>query len=76
MYLIISCEIDDIEWHKHATLIRSIKNMFDHDWVFELVHTLLEGNQTADWLAKWGALQDETLHVFEQPPSGLGSLLL
>lgn len=66
-----------VPWlHKYAALVTSIQECIEQDWTFELVHTLREGNQCVDWLAKWRALQDEELHIFYRPPLGLGSLVM
>lgn len=42
-------------------------------WSLSFVHMLREGNECADWLAKFGAASDDPLHLW---PRCLGQLAL
>lgn len=62
--------------HAYAPLISVIKDMLGRDWVVELTHTLREGNESADILAKMGALQQEQFRVMLTPLAALGASLV
>lgn len=62
--------------HPLANEISIIEKHIHMDWSCMLFHTLREGNQCADQLAKFGAITDDQLVVIQQPPPEMGSLLL
>jgi ribonuclease HI len=61
-------------YHVYAVLIRSIKDLLSQSTV-TLCHTLREGNQCADFLAKRGACSNDQLKIHTSPPDGLLTLL-
>lgn len=65
----------NIEFHRYATIIQEIRDLVVLPWSVELLHTLREGNMSADHLAKLGASGEEKLRVFESPPPDLQVLL-
>jgi ribonuclease HI len=59
---------DTPEFHIYATLIQDIKDLLArHN--FPLLHTLREGNQCADVLAKRGAISVDALVIHDSPLS-------
>ena len=62
--------------HRYAAIIHDIKMALARDWIVTLRHTYREGNQSADFLAKQGARQEEDLVLLQTPPSGLHGILL
>lgn len=42
------------ELHHYASLIRTVRELVKLDWSVELVHTLREGNSSANFMAKMG----------------------
>lgn len=62
-------------WHRDAALIWSIHELLARDWEVQMVHTLCEGNGSADILAKIGANQSERLTVLTSPPVALSGWL-
>lgn len=62
--------------HPLANEISVIKNVLDRDWNCKVFHTLREGNQCADFLAKKGVDSVDNLSVFYQSPQELNLLLL
>jgi ribonuclease HI len=62
------------KYHVYAVLLHEIKEQLSQDNV-SLHHTLREGNQCADFLAKLGASSDDNLVVHPQPPDDLRLLL-
>ncbi|KAK7269582.1 hypothetical protein RIF29_22314 [Crotalaria pallida] len=63
-------------FHLYASIIASIVDVVRRDWSVMFSHTLREGNQCADFLAKKGACMDANMEVFESPPPGLSNVLL
>jgi len=62
---------DDIShFHVSAVLIQDIKDLLNSRG-YTLHHTLREGNQSADFMAKLGASEDDVLTVHSSPPEGL-----
>ena len=61
-------------YHIYVVLIQDIKNLLRHTNV-TVSHTLREGNQCADFMAKLGASSDIDLLFHESPPVGLDNLL-
>jgi len=43
------------DFHPHASLLSLIRKFASLHWVVSFTHTLREGNECADWLAKFGA---------------------
>lgn len=43
------------KFHQQAALICSIKDLLQRQWEVSILHTLREGNQCADFMAKLGA---------------------
>jgi len=63
-----------MKFHSYAVLIQDIKELFDHLNV-AICHSLREGNQCADFMAKLGASLDIDFCHHASPPEGLMSLL-
>lgn len=63
-------------FHKYASLIHSVQALLNKNWSVTLLHTLMEGNQCADFLTKKGALQEDGLKMLATTPMGISSLLL
>jgi ribonuclease HI len=64
------------EWHHYAAILHNIKDILARNWRVKIIHTLREGNACADFLAKFGAHNNEALSVMASPPAGLNLLLL
>jgi len=62
------------KYHVYAVLIHEIKILLSQPNV-SLHHTLREGNQCADFLAKLGATSDVSLLTHSHPPDDLRPLL-
>jgi ribonuclease HI len=62
------------KFHVYAVIIHEIKLLLSQMNV-SLNHTLREGNQCADFLAKLGAFSNDGLVVHSQPPDNLRPLL-
>lgn len=62
--------------HVYAPLIANIRDLLQIDWEVSIHHTLREGNNSANFLAKLGSGMEEFLRLWEEPPIGLASLLL
>lgn len=63
-------------FHLHAVLIQSIKDVLRRDWTVTLLHSLREGNCTADCLAKLGGAQsEEKWKILEVQPVELATTL-
>lgn len=62
--------------HQHAGILFSIKDRLALDWNVQVVHTLREGNNCADALAKMGACSGSNILVWEHPPRSVEHLLL
>jgi len=65
---------DTSHFHVSAVLIQDIKDLLNSR-DYTLRHTLREGNQSADFMAKLGASADDVLTVHSSPPEGLLPLL-
>ncbi|KAK2376467.1 hypothetical protein QL285_077249 [Trifolium repens] len=61
---------DDPQFHIYAVLIQDIKDLVAN-YNLSLLHTLREGNQCADILAKKGATSDAALVIHSTPPVDL-----
>ncbi|KAJ1434076.1 Ribonuclease H-like superfamily [Sesbania bispinosa] len=53
-----------------------VRALLDRDWNVEVVHTLREGNQAADFLAKKGTLELSSFILLHDPPVELRDTLL
>jgi len=62
------------QFHVYAVLIQNIKDIMSSLQV-NLHHTLREGNQCADFIAKHGAANDGNLTLHSSPPEDLLPLL-
>jgi ribonuclease HI len=62
------------KYHIHVVLIQDIKELL-HQSNVTVCHTLREGNQCADFLAKLGASSDVDLLIHDSPPDGLLNLI-
>jgi len=62
------------KFHAYAVLIQDIKDLLASQ-NFNIRHTLREGNQCADFLAKLGASSHGCYLEHQSPPHGLTSLL-
>lgn len=67
---------DPASRHLYAVVVWDIKDLLNRAWRVELHHSLREGNACADYMAKFGASQDEALVVVETPLVGLSQLLV
>ncbi|KAJ1441335.1 Reverse transcriptase-like [Sesbania bispinosa] len=54
--------------HKYASIIPDIQTLLRAPWDVSFKHTLREGNQSADHLAKFGVSSSEELVVLDDPP--------
>jgi hypothetical protein len=61
-------------YHIYAVLLQDIKDLLGSR-NFTLRHTLREGNQCADFMAKLGASSDDVLNMHPSPPVDLLPLL-
>jgi hypothetical protein len=61
-------------YHVYAVLVQDIKDLLTTG-NFSLQHTLREGNQCADLLAKLGAASDVDIIIHHTPPADLLGLL-
>ncbi|PNY05589.1 ribonuclease H [Trifolium pratense] len=61
-------------YHVYAVLIQNIKEIIQQGNI-TICHTLREGNQCADYLAKLGASSNDALLTHDSPPDGLRNLL-
>lgn len=62
-------------FYKYATLIQDIKDLLNLDWLASVDHTLREGNNCLDFLAKTDASSTSEYVVHTSPPAGLSDLL-
>lgn len=56
--------------HAYAALILKTNDLLQREWEIELIHTLREGNGSADVLAKLGASQQDKMKILPSPPGG------
>lgn len=61
--------------HREAALIANVQALLAKEWEVELLHTLREGNGSADVLANLGATKQEQFTVVTLPPLELGQWL-
>jgi hypothetical protein len=63
-----------MNYHVYAVLIQDIKEqLFQGNTT--ICHTLREGNNCADFLAKLGTSSDSDLMIHASPPKGLSDIL-
>ncbi|KAJ1400875.1 Ribonuclease H domain [Sesbania bispinosa] len=62
--------------HRHSGVIVFIHELLERDWSVELKHIPREANFPADWLAKDGARNDSFVHLLEEPPPEVETLML
>lgn len=63
-------------FHKYVVLVQEIRAFMSRDWSVATRHTLMEGNQCTNFLAKLGASNEDGLVIHEDPPQGLSCPLL
>ncbi|KAJ1405483.1 Reverse transcriptase-like [Sesbania bispinosa] len=66
---------DVSRFHHHASIIYEVKVMLTRDWNVELVHTLREGNQAANLLAKKGISDGNPFIMLQDPPEDMRDCL-
>jgi len=59
---------NDTTYRPHAIVLGRIRTFVSRDWSFLSNHTLREGNECEDWLAKHGAQLDVSLKLWVSPP--------
>lgn len=59
----------------YSAVIASISAVLHQEWEVAMIHTLREGNASADFLARLGAMEDDRWRLWEAPPPGLSPLL-
>ncbi|XP_057429441.1 uncharacterized protein LOC130722649 [Lotus japonicus] len=64
------------QFHVFAVLVNNICALLRRDWEVRVEHILREGNSCADFLAKAGAMQDQSFYMVHHPLPGMESLLL
>jgi len=62
--------------HPHAPLISQIVQLQHRDWIVNFHHTLRQGNECADWLAKHGTSSSDALKSWIVCPPQLHHSLL
>lgn len=55
-------------WHPHAFILNQIKAFAREQWQLYFTHTMQEGNQCANWLAKHGSSSGITWTLWETCP--------
>lgn len=63
-------------FHKYVVLVQDICDSLQREWIVVLRHTLRQGNQCADYMAKLGASEYDRLRIHAYPPQDLSCLLL
>jgi len=63
-----------MKFHVHVVLILDIKDLIEQNNI-TICHTLWEGNQCADFMAKFGALSNVDLLIHPSPLDDMTSLL-
>ncbi|KAF7824839.1 ribonuclease H [Senna tora] len=56
-----------IEVHMYGSLIGEIRELLERNWEARLIHTLREGNQCADYLAKLGSRSNNGCYIWNSP---------
>ena len=62
--------------HQYVCLIKQINSIPSRPCDMNIEHTMHEGNQCADFLAKYGAQQNEKMNIWDTSPHNFESLLL
>ncbi|KAJ1409532.1 Ribonuclease H domain [Sesbania bispinosa] len=74
--LALSLILGDVSnFHQHAGVVKEIRKLISQDWNVTMAHTLREGNQCADYLAKFGNAHSEALCVIQEPMEDLQPLI-
>jgi hypothetical protein len=63
-------------FHPHATLLSLIGKLISLHWMISFAHTLREGNECADRLAKFVATNVNSFKIWIAPPPQLDNILL
>ncbi|KAJ1384911.1 Ribonuclease H domain [Sesbania bispinosa] len=73
--LALSLILGDVSnFHQHAGVVKEVRKLISQDWN-TMAHTLREGKQCADYLAKYGNAQNAALCVIQEPLEDLKPLL-
>lgn len=75
----VICELDSqlalslvekgvVQSHPYAPIVDYIRSFKNYNWRLSFVHTLQEGNNNMDWLAKFGANMDYGLRLWNLCP--------
>jgi len=56
-------DTDQSDFHPHANLLSLIRKLYSLPWSVSFNHTLREGNECADWLAKFDAKNVDSLKI-------------
>lgn len=64
------------QFHYYAKVVQQLREFLRRDWDVVIKHTLREGNQCDDYLAKLGAANNDALRIHAAPPLGINYLLL
>lgn len=86
-YTHVICEYDSLSalalinegvnsFHPFGPLIFQIQSLKSLQWSLFIQHTLREGNECAEWMAKTGASRDDDLKIWETCPPQLNSIML
>ncbi|KAF7820665.1 ribonuclease H [Senna tora] len=71
--------LQSVEWatdvHLYRSLIKKIRELLGREWEVKLVHTLREGNQWADYLAKMGSKRKDSGYIWHCPVPALSEQL-
>ncbi|PNX68108.1 ribonuclease H, partial [Trifolium pratense] len=60
----------------YAPIIQQIRHLHQGDWNVSFKHTLREGNECVDWLAKTGASCNDILKIWNSYPPQLSLVLM
>lgn len=64
------------QYHPIFPLMDHIHGVLARQWKVEIQHTLREGNECADWMAKLGATSDTSFAIWDNCPHPLSTILL
>lgn len=62
--------------HAYALVILEVVQLLQHQWSVSLRHVFRKVNGSAEFLAKLGVRSNSSWKLWNDPPPGLGSLLL
>ena len=60
----------------YFSLVQNIWRMCDRNWYVVVKYVYREANSVADYLASWSSGRDTCLYLHDEPPIGVGNLLL